>query len=200
MLQALRDVDLTGRPTSVCKVHRELLVYFANQVHRMDYPSYRAKGWQIGSGPVESACKQVVGQRMKGAACVGVSWARMRSVTSVPCSAVKKGSGTPTGTHSLRKSTNINDAHPVRPDRNVRNLAPIEMSSSRGGLGSVYHELAPGMIGSRPSRLRIRRRPLLHRAGLVCLDRLDGTAWRNPSASNEKSRPDFGPVLLKTGY
>jgi hypothetical protein len=36
-----------------------------NQVHRMDYPSYREKGWLIGSGPVEAACKQVVGQRMK---------------------------------------------------------------------------------------------------------------------------------------
>jgi hypothetical protein len=32
----------------------------------MDYPTYRAKGWQIGSGPVASACKQVVGQRLKG--------------------------------------------------------------------------------------------------------------------------------------
>ena len=41
--------------------------YFANQVHRMDYPSYRARGWQIGSGPVESAWKRVVGQRLKGA-------------------------------------------------------------------------------------------------------------------------------------
>lgn len=32
----------------------------------MDNPRYRAKGWLIGSGPVESARKQVVGQRMKG--------------------------------------------------------------------------------------------------------------------------------------
>jgi hypothetical protein len=30
-----------------------------------------AKGWQIGSGPVERACKTVVGQRMKGA---GMRW------------------------------------------------------------------------------------------------------------------------------
>jgi len=35
------------------------------------YPAYRAKGWQIGSGPVESACKRVVGQRLKGA---GMRW------------------------------------------------------------------------------------------------------------------------------
>src|SRR5579864_7880654 len=37
----------------------------------MEYPEYRAKGWQIGSGPVESACKTVVGQRLKLA---GMRW------------------------------------------------------------------------------------------------------------------------------
>ena len=41
--------------------------YFANNVHRMEYPEYQAQGWQIGSGVVESACKTVVGQRLKGA-------------------------------------------------------------------------------------------------------------------------------------
>ena len=37
----------------------------------MDYPRYRSKGWVIGSGPVEAACKQVVGQRLKG---TGMRW------------------------------------------------------------------------------------------------------------------------------
>ena len=37
----------------------------------MDYPSYLAKGWAIGSGPVESACKTVIGKRMKGG---GMRW------------------------------------------------------------------------------------------------------------------------------
>jgi hypothetical protein len=37
----------------------------------MDYPAYLAKGWQIGSGPVESACKTVIGQRLKGG---GMRW------------------------------------------------------------------------------------------------------------------------------
>jgi hypothetical protein len=37
----------------------------------MDYPTYRAQGWQIGSGPVESACKTVIGKRMKGG---GMRW------------------------------------------------------------------------------------------------------------------------------
>jgi hypothetical protein len=71
VLEALRQVDVSGRSASVQEEHRKLLVYFENQVHRMDYPSYRAKGWLIGSGPVEAACKQVVGQRMKGS---GMRW------------------------------------------------------------------------------------------------------------------------------
>jgi len=49
----------------------ETLNYFRNNVHRMDYPRYVAKGWLIGSGAVESACKTVVGQRLKLA---GMRW------------------------------------------------------------------------------------------------------------------------------
>ena len=49
----------------------EVTRYFENQSHRMDYPSYAATGWAIGSGPVESACKTGIGQRMKGA---GLPW------------------------------------------------------------------------------------------------------------------------------
>ena len=45
--------------------------YFQKNVHRMEYPEYLAEGWQIGSGVVESACKTVVGQRLKGA---GMRW------------------------------------------------------------------------------------------------------------------------------
>lgn len=45
--------------------------YFGNNLHRMEYPEYEAQGWQIGSGVVESACKTVVGQRLKGA---GMRW------------------------------------------------------------------------------------------------------------------------------
>lgn len=52
-------------------VRGEVLGYFGNQVHRMDYPTYEAAGWYIGSGAVESACKTVVGQRMKGS---GMRW------------------------------------------------------------------------------------------------------------------------------
>jgi hypothetical protein len=52
-------------------VRAEVLGYLGNQVHRMDYPTYEANGWYIGSGAVESACKTVVGQRLKGS---GMRW------------------------------------------------------------------------------------------------------------------------------
>ena len=68
-------LDCGSRP-SAREVWRETVAYFENQVHRMDYPSYVARGWQIGSGPVESACKTVVGQRLKGA---GMRWGEQGS-------------------------------------------------------------------------------------------------------------------------
>jgi hypothetical protein len=49
----------------------EVRRYFGSNLHRMDYPEYQREGWQIGSGVVESACKSVVGQRLKGA---GMRW------------------------------------------------------------------------------------------------------------------------------
>ncbi len=49
----------------------EVLGYLRNNIDRMDYPRYQAKGWLIGSGAVESACKTVVGQRLKLA---GMRW------------------------------------------------------------------------------------------------------------------------------
>jgi len=58
----------------VAAVWDEVLGYFRNQVHRMDYPTYEANGWYIGSGAVESACKTVVGQRLKGS---GMRWSEM---------------------------------------------------------------------------------------------------------------------------
>lgn len=61
-----------GLPT----VRAEVLGYFRNQVHRMDYPTYEANGWYIGSGAVESACKTVVGQRLKGS---GMRWSEAGS-------------------------------------------------------------------------------------------------------------------------
>lgn len=39
--------------------------YFSNNQHRMKYAQYRKKGYAIGSGTVESACKQIATARLK---------------------------------------------------------------------------------------------------------------------------------------
>ena len=47
--------------------------YFTRHRKRMQYPKFRARGMMIGSGPVEAACKVVVGHRLKRA---GMRWTR----------------------------------------------------------------------------------------------------------------------------
>ncbi len=49
----------------------DALSYFTTHQERMDYPAYRARGLQVGSGTVESACKQLVSARLKLA---GMIW------------------------------------------------------------------------------------------------------------------------------
>jgi hypothetical protein len=49
----------------------DVIAYLERHAHRMEYPEYLAEGWNIGSGAVESACKTVVGQRLKLA---GMRW------------------------------------------------------------------------------------------------------------------------------
>jgi hypothetical protein len=71
MNAALENLILPPRRPALREKHAEVLSYLKNNVHRMDYPTYQAKGWLIGSGAVESACKTVVGQRLKLA---GMRW------------------------------------------------------------------------------------------------------------------------------
>jgi len=71
LLAELEALDLRGRPAAVQEVHRQVTGYVRNNLHRMDYPHYRAQGWQIGSGHIEAACKTVVNQRLKQS---GMRW------------------------------------------------------------------------------------------------------------------------------
>jgi hypothetical protein len=41
------------------------LGYFAHNVERMQYGTFRKKGWFFGSGVVEAGCRSVIGQRCK---------------------------------------------------------------------------------------------------------------------------------------
>lgn len=71
LLTHVRGVELpAGTRGDVREELRELIGYFENNRHRTDYPSYRAKGWDIGSGPTEAGCK-IVGERLKGS---GMRW------------------------------------------------------------------------------------------------------------------------------
>jgi hypothetical protein len=54
---------------------RLLSGYVEGNVHRMDYPEYRTRGWDIGSGPTEAGCK-IVGGRLRGA---GMRWWKPQS-------------------------------------------------------------------------------------------------------------------------
>jgi hypothetical protein len=71
MLARLEQLELSEASASARSAHADCLRYFQNHQHRMDYPRYLANGWQIGSGPVESACKTVVANRLKGS---GMRW------------------------------------------------------------------------------------------------------------------------------
>jgi hypothetical protein len=70
ILEELRALPVPQR-CEVRERYEEILGYIDKNVHRMDYPYYISQGWQIGSGPVESACKTVVSARMKLA---GMRW------------------------------------------------------------------------------------------------------------------------------
>ena len=49
------------------------LGYFVNNVARMQYGTFRAKGFFIGSGVIEAGCKTVIGARCKQS---GMFWGK----------------------------------------------------------------------------------------------------------------------------
>ena len=71
ILAVLEQLEVPPRQTAVRDKLAETVNYLKNNRHRMDYPTYQANGWLIGSGSVESACKTVVNQRLKLA---GMRW------------------------------------------------------------------------------------------------------------------------------
>lgn len=55
-----------------------------------DYQRYRANGWIIGSGAMESTCKQVVSQRLKGA---GRQWSERGAIAMAELITVRLNNG-----------------------------------------------------------------------------------------------------------
>lgn len=71
VLETLEALEVGALGLAAWSAYEDCVRYFRNHHHRMDYPRYVANGWQIGSGPVESGCKTVVGNRLKGS---GMRW------------------------------------------------------------------------------------------------------------------------------
>lgn len=60
IIQACRSLQAqVGHPAE------RLISYYTNNLDRMQYEHFRTKGYFIGSGTVESACKQIVSMRLK---------------------------------------------------------------------------------------------------------------------------------------
>ena len=57
-----------GRPREALAA---LHAYVRDKAHHRNYPAAKTNGWQIGSGMIESTCKQLVAQRLKGP---GMHW------------------------------------------------------------------------------------------------------------------------------
>jgi hypothetical protein len=88
-LAALRTLDLTAAVDPEAGRHqREALAYFEKRRAQIAYADFRARGYPIGSGAIESANKLVVEARLKGG---GMHWARasvspMVSLRALLCS------------------------------------------------------------------------------------------------------------------
>lgn len=68
-LESQRRKHPSGRKRQALQ---ELIGYITRRASYCEYPQYRCKGWQIGSGPTEAMCK-VLTYRLKGA---GMRWDR----------------------------------------------------------------------------------------------------------------------------
>jgi hypothetical protein len=58
-------IQACERLASHCAEAQQAVCYFTNNMARMQYAQFRAAGYMIGSGTIESACKQIVTQRLK---------------------------------------------------------------------------------------------------------------------------------------
>jgi hypothetical protein len=73
----LRSLDYYGQRRRLGETRRQALAqertFFRRNRGRMAYASFRRRGWPIGSGPVEAACKTIVKTRLGRS---GMRWSR----------------------------------------------------------------------------------------------------------------------------
>jgi hypothetical protein len=71
LLALLQEEELPAEcDAEVSESLRKLCGYVSENMHRMEYATYRERGWDIGSGPTEAGCK-LLGGRLKG---TGMRW------------------------------------------------------------------------------------------------------------------------------
>jgi hypothetical protein len=75
----VEELDRLGGPAGATAAAAARWAEVRNHVwknrHRTAYPTYRGRGWDVGSGPTEAGCK-LIGQRVKG---TGMRWAQALS-------------------------------------------------------------------------------------------------------------------------
>lgn len=81
--QRLTKSELTSAQK---KVLHKAITYFDNHRHMMDYATYLAKGYPIGTGLIEGACGYLVKNRMEGS---GMRWSRVGAEAMLQQRAVK---------------------------------------------------------------------------------------------------------------
>jgi len=66
-LQVLSELEALSDkcPKKSLEKLKETMLYYRNNIDRMDYPNYEREGYHITSSPTESACRHVVGDRLK---------------------------------------------------------------------------------------------------------------------------------------
>lgn len=63
--QVIQACQHYNRHKTAGEAAQRAVTYYTNNQHRMNYAQFRAKGYWIGSGTVESACKQIATARLK---------------------------------------------------------------------------------------------------------------------------------------
>jgi len=71
LLKELNELPPTRLNETVREDLENTITYFENHQHQMYYANYRKKGYPIGSGVTEAACKTLVKQRL---CCSGMKW------------------------------------------------------------------------------------------------------------------------------
>lgn len=69
--QVIHDLGLLLPAHPQIEAIQKAITYYTNNESRMNYPAYRQRGLQVGSGTIESGCKRVVKARLDQA---GMTW------------------------------------------------------------------------------------------------------------------------------